>query len=39
MAKHSKVRGTGMFAMASKKDKARRPLRKQKHKKLFKEAI
>jgi hypothetical protein len=30
--KKSSVRGTGMFAMPSKKDKARRPDRKQKHK-------
>jgi hypothetical protein len=30
--KKSAVRGTGMFAMPSKKDKAKRPDRKQKHK-------
>lgn len=29
--KHSKVRGKRMLAMLSKKDKARRPDRKQKH--------
>jgi hypothetical protein len=30
--RHSKVKGTKMFPMMSKKDKTKRPLRKQKHK-------